>query len=62
MPDFMDEAKKMASEHPDLVDKGLDQAADQAKEKTGGKYDDQIDTGQEKVEGFLGVNTEDDSN
>jgi hypothetical protein len=62
MPDFMDEAKKLASEHPDQLDQGLDKAADLAKEKTGGKYDDQIDTGQEKVEGFLGMNTEDDGN
>src|SRR5690242_21884179 len=26
MPDFFDQAKKLASEHEDLVDKGLDQA------------------------------------
>jgi hypothetical protein len=61
MPDFMDEAKKLASEHPDLVDKGLDQASDVAKEKTGGKYDEHIDTAQEKAEGFLGVDTGDDN-
>jgi len=44
MPDFLDQAKKLASEHSDLVDKGLDQASDLAKEKTGGKYDEHIET------------------
>jgi hypothetical protein len=55
MPDFFDQAKKLASEHSDLVDKGLDKAADEAKERTGNKYDNHIDTGEEKLEGFLGV-------
>lgn len=57
MPDFFDQAKKLASEHSDLVDKGLDQAADLAKEKTSGRYDGHIDTAEEKLEGFLGMNT-----
>jgi MT0933-like antitoxin protein len=61
MPDFFDQAKKLASEHSDLVDKGLDQAADVAKEKTGGEYDEHIDTGEEKLEGFLGMNPQDDN-
>jgi MT0933-like antitoxin protein len=61
MPDFFDQAKKLAGEHSDLVDKGLDQAAAEAKERTGGKYDDHIDTGEEKLEGFLGINTQDDN-
>jgi len=60
MPDFFDQAKKLASEHSDLVDKGLDQAAYMAKEKTGGRFDDHIDTAEEKLEGFLGMNTQDD--
>jgi hypothetical protein len=61
MPDFFDQAKKLASEHSDLVDSGLDKASDMAKEKTGGKYDEHIETGEEKLEGFLGVNTDDDN-
>ena len=61
MPDFLEQAKKLASEHSDLVDKGLDKGADLAKEKTGGKYDEHIETGEEKLEGFLGVNTDDDN-
>ena len=55
MPDFFDQAKKLASEHEDLVDQGLDKAADLVKDKTGGKYDEHIDTAQEKLEGFLGM-------
>ena len=47
MPDFMDEAKKLASEHSDVADQGLDQAAEQAKEKTGGRFDSQIEGGEE---------------
>jgi hypothetical protein len=61
MPDFFDQAKKLASEHEDLVDSGLDKASDMAKEKTGGKYDEHIDTAQEKLEGSLGMNTDEDN-
>jgi hypothetical protein len=62
MSDFFDQAKKLASEHEDLVDKGLDKANEMASEKTGGRFDEQIDAGQDKLEGFLGMNTEDDNN
>ena len=55
MPDFFEQAKKFASEHEDLVDSGLDKANDLVSEKTGGKYDQHIDTAEEKLEGFLGV-------
>ncbi len=61
MPDFLEEAKKLASEHSDLVDKGLDQAANVAKNKTGGKFDGHIDDAQDKLEGFLGMNPQDDN-
>lgn len=61
MPDFMDEAKKLASEHSDLTDKGLDEAAKEADEHTGNKYDNQINEGEEKVEGFLGVHVEEEN-
>jgi MT0933-like antitoxin protein len=55
MPDFMDQAKKLADEHGDLVDKGLDKAEAEAEERTGNKYNDQIKAGEEKAEGLLGV-------
>jgi len=60
MPDFFDQAKKLASEHEDLVDSGLDKAADLVKDKTGGKYDEHIDTAQDKLEGFLGMTPDND--
>jgi hypothetical protein len=54
MPDFMDEAKNLAGEHSDVVDKGLDQAAQEAENKTGGKFDNQIQDGEKQAENFLG--------
>lgn len=60
MPDFFDQAKKLASEHEDLVDQGLDKAADLAKDRTGNKYDHHIDTAEDKLEGFLGLTPDHD--
>jgi hypothetical protein len=60
MPDFLEEAKKLASEHADLADKGLDQAAELAKEKSGGRFDSHIETAEDKLEGFLGIHPRDD--
>jgi hypothetical protein len=60
MPDFFDQAKKLASEHEDLVDQGLDKAADLVKDKTGGKYDEHIDTAEDKLESFLGMTPDND--
>ena len=54
MPDFMDEAKNLASEHSDVVDKGLDQAEQEAENKTGGRLDSEIQGGEQQAEGFLG--------
>ena len=62
MPDFLEQAKKLASEHSDLVDKGLDKAADLAKEKTGGRFDSQVEGGEQKAEEFLGVQDQDAQN
>jgi ribosome assembly protein YihI (activator of Der GTPase) len=62
MLDFLEQAKKLASEHADLVDKGLDKANEMVDEKTGGRFDDQTDTAQDKLEGFLGMNPRDDNN
>jgi hypothetical protein len=59
MSEFMDQAKKLASEHSDVADQGLDKAAEMAEEKTGGKYDSQIQSGEQKVEDFLGVQDQD---
>ena len=59
MSEFMDQAKKLASEHSDVADQGMDKAAEMAGEKTGGKYDSQIQAGEQKAEGYLGVQDQD---
>ena len=59
MSEFMDKAKKLASEHSEQADEGLDKAAEMAGEKTGGKYDSQIQAGEQKVEDYLGVQDQD---
>ncbi len=58
MPDFMDEAKNLAGEHSDVVDKGLDQAEQEADNKTGGKFDSEIQDAGQQAEGFLGTDNQ----
>ncbi len=55
MSEFMDDAKKLAGEHSDQVDQGLDQAEQFADAKTGGHFDSQIQAGEQQAEGFLGA-------
>jgi hypothetical protein len=58
MPDFMDEAKNLADDHSDMVDKGLDQAEQEADNKTGGKFDSEIQDADKQAEGFLGTDNQ----
>ena len=62
MPDFMDEAKNLADEHSDVVDKGMDQAAQEADNKTGGRFDSEIQSGDQQAEGFLGTDQQGQQN
>jgi hypothetical protein len=55
MPDFMDEAKNLADEHSDIADKGLDEATQDVENKTGGKFDSQIQGAEQQAEGYLGT-------
>ena len=55
MPDFFEEAKNLAEEHPDEVKKGVDKAGQFAGQKTGGKYDSEIQEAERRAEGFLGT-------
>jgi hypothetical protein len=60
MPDFSefaDEAKKLASDHPDMANKGVEEAGQFADEKTGGRFGSQIDEGEQRAEGFLGTDS-----
>lgn len=59
MSEFMDDAKKLAGEHQDVADEGFDKAEQFAEKKTGGKYDSQIQEGEQKAEGFMGVQDQD---
>lgn len=62
MPDFdemANKAKDFADEHDKQSDEALDKAAEFADEKTGNKYDSQIQSGEDKVENYLGVEDQD---
>jgi hypothetical protein len=65
MPDFGDmanKAKDFAGDHDKQSDEALDKAADFANERTGGGHDSQIQSGEDKVEGYLGVEDQDQQN
>jgi hypothetical protein len=56
MPDFgdlADEAKKFAGEHSDQVKEGLEKVGDFVDEKTGNRFGDQIDKGEQQAENYL---------
>lgn len=52
---FKSKATDAASEHGDKVEDGLDKAGDAASGATGGKFDDQIETGKDKASEYLGT-------
>lgn len=62
MSDWMDKAKDLAGEHAEVVDKGLEQAEQMAKDKTGGKFDSQIESAGDQAENYLGTNQQGDQN
>ena len=55
MSDFMDEAKNLAGEHADVVNKGLNEAEQVAENKTGGQFDSEIQGAEQQAEGFMGT-------
>ena len=62
MPDWMDKAKDLAGEHADVVNKGLNEAEEFAKDKTGGKFDSQIESAEDQAEGYLGTDQQGNQN
>ena len=63
MPDhgeFEDKAKEFAGEHPDQVDKGMEKAGDFADQKTGGRFGNQVQEGEQRAEDYLGTGGQDD--
>jgi MT0933-like antitoxin protein len=62
MPDFgdmADKAKGFIGDHDEQSDEAFDKATDFANDKTGNKYDSQIQSGEDKAEGYLGVEDQD---
>jgi hypothetical protein len=51
---LLDKAKALLGQHEEKVEGGLDKVADMVDDKTGGKYADHIDKGQEAAKGFIG--------
>jgi hypothetical protein len=62
MSDFMDEAKKLADKDPGLVDKGLGEVEQEAENKTGGRFDSEIQSGEQQAEDFLGTDQQGQQN
>jgi hypothetical protein len=62
MPDFMDEAKNLADKDPGMVDKGLGEAEQDAENKTGGKFDSEIQGADQQAENFMGTDQQGNQN
>jgi hypothetical protein len=62
MPDWMDEAKNLAGEHSDIVDKGLDQAEQFAENKTGGQFNSEIEGADQQAGNYLGTDQQGNQN
>jgi MT0933-like antitoxin protein len=62
MSDFMDEAKNLADKDPGMVDKGMNEVEQEAENKTGGKFDSQIQDAGQQAEGFLGADQQGNQN
>ncbi|GGI98349.1 antitoxin [Streptomyces brasiliensis] len=51
---FMDKIKGMLKGHEDQAGKGIDKGGDYVDQKTGNKYQSQVDTAQQKLKDELG--------
>lgn len=51
---FLDDAKKLAAEHDEQVDQAIEKSGDVLDQKTGDKYTDKVDKGQNFAEGHTG--------
>ncbi|GAA3208433.1 antitoxin [Dactylosporangium siamense] len=54
MGKLMDKVKDLAHRHDDKVDQGIGKAGDQADQRTGGKYTEQIDKGVDAAQQHTG--------
>ncbi|EWT06038.1 MULTISPECIES: antitoxin [Intrasporangiaceae] len=53
--EIVDQAKKLAGEHPEQAKAALEKAEGILDERTGGKFTDQITKGGDAIEGQLGL-------
>ena len=51
---FMDKVKGMLSGHRDQAERGIEKGGDMIDDRTGGKYADQVDKGQDAARDALG--------
>jgi len=51
--DWLNKGKKMAAENKDAVKDGVDKAGDFVDDKTGGKYAEHVDKGQEAAKDYV---------
>ncbi|MFE5401908.1 antitoxin [Streptomyces sp. NPDC056580] len=51
---FMDKIKGMLKGHEDMADKGVDKGGDYIDQRTGNKYQSQVDTGQDRLRNEFG--------
>lgn len=58
--DITDKAKDLAADHKDKVKEGIDKAGDAVDEKTGGKYSEQVEKGEEAAKDYVDDLPEDD--
>jgi RNA polymerase-binding transcription factor DksA len=54
MSEFVNKAKQFADSHEEQVDQATDRVGDEAKERTGDRYDKQIDKGVQAVDQHIG--------
>jgi len=53
-PDHVTKAKDYANQHDDKIDAGVDRAGEFVDDKTGGKYADKVDQGQDFIKDRTG--------
>lgn len=58
--DALNKAKDFAKDNPDKVDKGLDSASDQVKNRVGDEHHDKIDSAGDAARDRLGLGDQDD--
>jgi MT0933-like antitoxin protein len=58
----MDEAKKFADSHEEQVDSAVEKAGQEADERTGNRYDSQIQKGEKLAEEHIGDGPDNEQN